>query len=112
MLLTVNEQELIPPAAMPFRLGENYALTVRKPDGSTRQTTLSIPGSREKQRPIVVPDQVVTTKRLDHDVGYMRVTMFPGVLGMDVARDMSRAVTDLGCPRLVIDLRGNTGGKA
>ena len=31
--------------------------------------------------------------------------MFPGVLGMDVARDMSRAVTELGCDRLIVDLR-------
>ncbi len=110
VLLAVNEQELVPPAPMPFRLGENYSLTVRKSDGSTKHATLSIPGSREKQRPIVVPDQVVTAKRLDGDVGYMRVSMFPGVLGMDVARDMSRAAADLACPRLVIDLRGNTGG--
>jgi C-terminal processing protease CtpA/Prc len=36
--------------------------------------------------------------------------MFPGVLGMDVARDINRAVADLECDRLVIDLRGNTGG--
>ena len=40
----------------------------------------------------------------------MRVTMFPGVLGMDVARDMSRAVQELDAERLVVDLRGNTGG--
>jgi C-terminal processing protease CtpA/Prc len=36
--------------------------------------------------------------------------MFPGVLGIDVARDLSRAVSELNCERLVIDLRGNTGG--
>jgi C-terminal processing protease CtpA/Prc len=36
--------------------------------------------------------------------------MFPGMLGMDVARDISRAVTDLGSSRLIFDLRGNTGG--
>ncbi len=29
---------------------------------------------------------------------------------MDVARDMSRAISALSCPSLVIDLRGNTGG--
>jgi carboxyl-terminal processing protease len=40
----------------------------------------------------------------------VRVSMFPGVLGMDVARDMSRAVAALDCPKLIIDLRGNTGG--
>ena len=110
VLLAVNDEELVPPAATPFRLGESYMLTVRKPDGSTTRPTLAIPGSREKQRPIVVPDQVVTARKLESDVGYVRVSMFPGVLGMDVARDISRAVSDLACSRLVIDLRGNTGG--
>jgi C-terminal processing protease CtpA/Prc len=110
LLLSVNEQELIPPAATPFRLGESYRLTVRKPDGSTPRLTLVIPGSREKQRPIVVPEQVVTARKLESTLGYLRVSMFPGVLGMDVARDISRAVSDLACSRLVVDLRGNTGG--
>lgn len=110
LLLRVNGRELVPPTAMPFRLGEDYALDVRKADGCVRSVTLSIPGSREKQRPIVVPDRVVTTKRIDGDVGYMRVTMFPGVLGMDVARDMSRAIVELACSQLIVDLRGNTGG--
>jgi C-terminal processing protease CtpA/Prc len=36
--------------------------------------------------------------------------MFPGILGMDVARDISPAVGDLACDRLIFDLRGNTGG--
>jgi C-terminal processing protease CtpA/Prc len=36
--------------------------------------------------------------------------MFPGVLGMDVARDVSRAIADLACSRVIFDLRGNTGG--
>lgn len=110
VLLAIGEQELVPPAATPFRLGESYTLTIRRADGSTSRPTLEIPGSREKQRPIVVPDQVVTARRLDTDVGYVRVSMFPGVLGIDVARDISRAVSDLACSRLIVDLRGNTGG--
>jgi C-terminal processing protease CtpA/Prc len=91
-------------------LGQSYELTVRKRDGSTARLTLAIPGSREKQRPIVVPDQVVTARKLDGDIGYLRVSMFPGILGMDVARDMSRAISDLACSKLIVDLRGNTGG--
>lgn len=110
ILLAVDDQELVPPAAVPFHLGRSYALTVRKRDGSTARLTLSIPGSREKQRPIVVPDQVVTARRLDGDIGYLRVSMFPGILGMDVARDISRAIAELACRKLVVDLRGNTGG--
>jgi C-terminal processing protease CtpA/Prc len=110
VLLAVDDQDLVPPATIPFLLGQSYTIAVRKPDGSTTRSTLPIPGSREKKRPIVVPDQVVSARKLDPDVGYIRVSMFPGVLGMDVARDISRAVSDLNCGRLVIDLRGNTGG--
>jgi len=110
ILLAIDDQELVPPTAVPFRLGHSYALTLRKPAGGTARVTLQILGSREKARPIVVPDQVVSARRLGHDVGYMRVSMFPGVLGIDVARDISRTIAELNCEHLVIDLRGNTGG--
>lgn len=110
VLLKVDDKELVPPEAMPFLLCETYRLTVRKADGRNVTTSLTIPGSKEKQRPIVVPDQVVTTTRLAGGIGVVRVTMFPGVLGMDVAQDIDRAIADLGCARLIVDLRGNTGG--
>jgi carboxyl-terminal processing protease len=110
ILLAIDDKDLVPPTAIPFRLGHSYALTLRKPAGATACVTLQIPGSREKKRPIVVPEQVVSARRLEPGVGYMRVSMFPGVLGMDVARDISRSIAELDCEHLVIDLRGNTGG--
>ena len=110
VLLEVNDREMIPPAATAFLLGENYTLTIRKRSGSTLRPMIAIPGSREKQRPIVVPDQVVSARKLGPEIGYVRVSMFPGVLGIDVAREMTRAVADLSSPSLVVDLRGNTGG--
>jgi C-terminal processing protease CtpA/Prc len=110
VLLTIGDREFRPPEAMPFSLGQTYTFTVRHADGSTTQATMSVPGSAERKRPIVVPEQVVTAGRVRDGVGFIRVSMFPGVLGMDVARDISRAVADLKCDRLVIDLRGNTGG--
>ena len=37
--------------------------------------------------------------------------MFPGAVGIDVARDIDRAITGLrGRNRLIVDLRGNSGG--
>ena len=110
ILLTIDDTEFRPPEAMPFALGQSYTLTIRRADGTTIRPTVTVPGSREKQRPIVVPDQVVTASKVREDVGLIRVSMFPGVLGMDVARDISRAVADLRCSRLILDLRGNTGG--
>lgn len=110
VLLTIDDKELRPPDAVPFALGQTYAFTVRRADGATASVTMAVPGSREKQRPIVVPDQVVTTSKPRSDVGVVRISMFPGVLGMDVARDITRAIAELQCSRLVFDLRGNTGG--
>jgi carboxyl-terminal processing protease len=110
VLLKVGDRELLPPEATPFVLGETYTFTLRRSDRSTTAATLTIPGSKEKQRPIVVPEKVVTASTLPGGTGLIRVSMFPGVLGMDVARDISRAIADLGCDQLVIDLRGNTGG--
>ena len=110
VLLSIGGKDLVPPDAMPFALGEQYEVTVRRPDGSTTTSTLAIPRPKDKGRPLIVPEQVVTASRLRDGIGLIRVSMFPGMLGMDVARDMSRAVADLGCNRLIYDLRGNTGG--
>lgn len=110
VLLSVGGRELTPPTATPFTLGERYEVVLRRPDGSTVSQTLQVPQPKDKKQPVVVPSQVVTASQLDGGVGYLRVSMFPGVLGMDVARDMSRAVDELACDRLIVDLRGNTGG--
>lgn len=110
VLLSVSGQELAPPAATPFTLGERYELVLRRPDGSTSTPTLAVPRPKDKRQPVVVPDRVVTASRLADGIGFIRVSMFPGMLGMHVARDMSRAVHELGSDRLIVDLRGNTGG--
>jgi carboxyl-terminal processing protease len=110
ILLSVGDKELSPPEGTGFTLGQSYTLQVRRTDGSTARPTIDVPSSGEKKRPIVVPEHVVTASKVDQDIGLIRVSMFPGILGMDVARDITRAVKELECSRLVFDLRGNTGG--
>lgn len=110
VLLSIDGQELTPPTATPFTLGQRYEVVVRRSDGSTVSSTLDVPRPKDKRRPVVVPDKVVGASRLEGGIGLLRVSMFPGVLGMDVARDMTRAVSDIACDRLIVDLRGNTGG--
>lgn len=110
VLLSVRGKELVPPEATPFTLGERYEIVIRRPDGTTATPTLAVPQPKDKRQPVVVPDQVVTATTLPGGIGLLRVSMFPGILGMDVARDMTRAVDDLACDRLIVDLRGNTGG--
>jgi C-terminal processing protease CtpA/Prc len=44
-------------------------------------------------------------------LSYLKVAMFPGLIGVEVANEISRAVEGLGkIDSLIIDLRGNTGG--
>ena len=41
----------------------------------------------------------------------LKVTKFPGAVGVDIAKQIDRAIQQLqGCDRLIIDLRGNAGG--
>lgn len=110
VLLSVQGKELVPPEATPFTLGERYEIVIRRPDGSTASPTLAVRQPKDKRQPVVVPDQVVMAHTLPDGIGVLRVSMFPGMLGMDVARDMTRAIDEMQCDRLIVDLRGNTGG--
>ena len=110
VLLTIDEAETTAAEPLAFQLGQEYTLGIRRTDGTAASVQVTLPGSKEKKRPLIVPDKVVVARKLAADIGLIRVSMFPGVLGMDVARDMSGAVADLDADRLIFDLRGNSGG--
>lgn len=110
ILLTIDKQEIAPPAVPLFAFGQRYLASIRRWDGDVSHVSLAVPASSDKKRPLIVPKQVVTSSRLLDGIGHLRVSMFPGMLGIDVARDMSQAVEALNTDRLIIDLRGNTGG--
>lgn len=110
VLLTLNREEILPPASATFALATDHEMVIRQTSGATATVRLCIPASQSKKRPLVVPDLVVTSRRLESGIGYVRVSMFPGMLGIDVARDFSKAISELASHKLVIDLRGNTGG--
>jgi C-terminal processing protease CtpA/Prc len=51
------------------------------------------------------------SRRLTDDTGYLKVAVLPGLLGLDVARSIDRAVLDLSsCDKMLLDLRGHVGG--
>ena len=53
----------------------------------------------------------VFISKLAEDVGWLKVTKFPGAVGVDIAKQIDHAIHELnGCNRLIIDLRGNAGG--
>ena len=53
----------------------------------------------------------VMISKLDKGIGWLKVTKFPGAIGIDIAKQIDHAIQELsGCERLIIDLRGNAGG--
>src|SRR5215469_7287473 len=53
----------------------------------------------------------VMISKLSHGVGWLKVTKFPGTIGIDIAKEIDRGIRELeGCDRLILDLRGNAGG--
>ena len=53
----------------------------------------------------------VSWSEISDDIGLLKITMFPGAVGIDLARDIDRAIAGLRHRnRLIVDLRGNSGG--
>jgi C-terminal processing protease CtpA/Prc len=64
----------------------------------------------KSKRPFSMPRPVISSV-LKENIGYLKVNMFPGIVGIDVARDIDSAVVSFReCDRLIVDLRGNSGG--
>ncbi len=109
-LLAVNGRPLTPPEQPMFPMGATADVTVRKRDHSEATVKITIPNPRTRKQPYAEP-RAVSFRKLDGNVGYLKVTIFPGLLGIDLGRDLNRAVDGLSdCDRLIVDLRGNLGG--
>lgn len=63
----------------------------------------------ERTQPSDAGDVMIS--RLGEGIGWLKVTKFPGAVGVDIAKQIDRAIEELeGCGKLIIDLRGNAGG--
>jgi C-terminal processing protease CtpA/Prc len=81
-------------------------------DRSDQRRTVSIEVARPKGKKLhFIEPTLVEARRLGDGLGYLKIAMFPGMIGVEVANEISRAVEKLGSVNsLIIDLRGNTGG--
>ena len=110
ILLKIGDRAIAPPEQPEFGLGESTSMTVRKRDGKTIRLPLELPGLKSKRIAISTPQPVLFNK-ISESTGYLKVTMFPGAVGIDVAADIDKAIQSFNsCNKLIIDLRGNTGG--
>jgi len=92
-----------------FAMGASFLLDIERA-GSQHTLHVSVPNPRDRRQPYCEPSPVLSS-RLDHNTGYLKVSIFPGLLGLDVARNIDAALADFSsCGRLIIDLRGHLGG--
>lgn len=109
-MLECGGREVRPRNDLAFSVGESAKLLVEKLHGEVQEVTVQLSMPRLKKHPVTAP-QAVTTEGLSDEIGLLRVAMFLGAIGIDVAKDIDHGVAYLnGCSRLIVDLRGNTGG--
>jgi C-terminal processing protease CtpA/Prc len=80
-----------------------------------KQTGLNLETLRfyERRGLLPKPPRSRSGYRLYPNIGYIKIRIFPGAVGIDLAKDIDRAVAEIAdCERLIIDLRGNTGGES
>lgn len=112
ILLRVDGQEIVPPEHPVFPMGTISSIDLMMNDGQQRSVSIDVARPKGKKLHFVEPT-LVESRRLDDCVGYLKVAMFPGMVGVEVANSMSLAVDELGdIDGLIVDLRGNTGGGA
>ena len=109
LLLSTDGEPVDPSKPPQFRVGNSVCLGIVKGNGQNAEVKFEIPNPKSRQ-PFTLPKPVVH-RTLREGVGYLKVNIFPGLVGIEVARDIDRAVSSLqDSRRLIVDLRGNSGG--
>jgi C-terminal processing protease CtpA/Prc len=112
-LLCIGPDETSPPKKPAFAMDTEMRIVIRP--GANRETktvTVNTPKAKHRDNPAAETRAVAASVK--NGVGVLKVSLFPGKLGIDFARDVSNAIeTELkGVEALIIDLRGNPGGGA
>ena len=108
VLVSIADQEILPPEKPAFPMGQQVKLGIGTPDG-VLNLPITTPGAKHKENPCAVPDSV--NAKIVDGVGLVKIPLFPGKLGIEFARELSGTFERLsGVDRLVVDLRGNPGG--
>ena len=110
ILLSVDGREITAPEHPVFPMGKQSSVEIVGRDDRRRTVSVDVARPKGKKLHFVEPT-LVEARQLGGGLGYLKVAMFPGMVGVEVANEISGAVERLGgVDRLIIDLRGNTGG--
>ena len=93
-----------------FPMGKQTRVELIDNQEKRRSVFLDVARPKGKKLHFIEPT-LVEARRLADGLGYLKIAMFPGMVGVVVANEITSAVHSLGnVDRLIIDLRGNTGG--
>ena len=85
-------------------MGTDVTLTINRL-GNDIRIPVAIPAPRSRKQPYAEPKPVIHSV-LDGNIGYLKVSILPGMLGLNVAREIDSAVEALAdCDSLILDLR-------
>lgn len=109
LLTEINGGRIAPPDQPMFPMGALARINVRR-NSHEVALDVSVPVPRSRKQPYAEP-KAVTFSTLGDSIGYLKVSILPGLLGLDVARQIDAGVSALAdCDRLILDLRGHLGG--
>lgn len=93
-----------------FTMGEKASVEAVGADEKKRRIIVDVARPKGKKLHFFKP-KLVEAQHLKNGVGYPKIAMFPGLVGVEVASEISRSLAALGeIDSLVIGLCGNTGG--
>ena len=108
-LKSINGTLVCPPEQPTFPMGTQVDVALRR-GADEIALTVTIPEPRSRKQPYSEL-KAVAWARMPNGVGYLKVSILPGQVGLDVSRAIDSAVAELkSCERLVLDLRGHLGG--
>lgn len=114
ILLTAAGKEMRPASLTagepPFEMSHEIIMTVRRGPSEIRYS-LRTGEAKYKDNPYS-DLKAITASMLDRGIAYLRVSLFPGKIGIDFAKELDGLFQGRlsSADRLIIDLRGNPGG--
>jgi C-terminal processing protease CtpA/Prc len=110
-LIKVQNKEILPPEKPAFLMDQRIPIVISR-NGERKEAHLELrtPQPKYKDCPYAEPESIAAS--IGDSLGQIKVSLFPGKIGIDFANRMQAVVTqDLkAADRLIVDLRGNPGG--
>lgn len=91
ILLRVDGREIVPPEHPVFPMGKQTSVEILSNDSKQRTVSVDVARPKGKKLHFIEPT-LVAARRLENGTGYLKIAMFPGMVGVVVANQISKGV--------------------